>query len=50
MPDFSRRSTADEMMDDFSLGHEIIDPIMDELEVVNTMLGGYDVFLTHLGG
>lgn len=31
-------------MDDFSLGHETIDPIMDELEVVNTMLGGYNVF------
>jgi len=44
MPDFTRRSTQEEMMDDFSLGHEIIDPIMDELEVVNTMLGGYHVF------
>lgn len=44
MPDFSRRSTAEEMMDDFSLGHEIIDPIMDELEVVNKLLGGYEVF------
>lgn len=32
-------------MDDFSLGHSIIDPIMDELEVVNVMLGGYRVFL-----
>ena len=32
------------MMDDFSLGHEIIDPIMDELEVVNKLLGGYNVF------
>ena len=44
MPDFRVRSTKEEMMDDFSLGHEIIDPIMDELEVVNTMLGGYSVF------
>ncbi len=44
MPDFSRRSTEDEMMDDFSLGHGIIDPIMDELEVVNALLGGYRVF------
>lgn len=44
MPDFRTRSTEDEMMDDFSLGHGIIDPIMDELEVVNTMLGGYQVF------
>lgn len=44
MPDFSRRSTDEEMMDDFSLGHEIIDPIMDELGVVNKLLGGYHVF------
>src|SRR5688572_27154 len=44
MPDFSRRSTEDEMMDDFSLSHKIIDPIMDELEVVNSRLGGYNVF------
>jgi len=44
MPDFSRRSSEEEMMDDFSLGHEIIDPIMDELEVVNKLLGGYNVF------
>ncbi len=44
MPDFTLRSTEEEMMDDFSLGHEIIDPIMNELEVVNTMLGGYNVF------
>lgn len=44
MPDFSRRSTEEEMMDDFSLGHEVIDPIMDELEVVNKLLGGYHVF------
>ncbi|MDO8993982.1 MAG: methyltransferase domain-containing protein [Daejeonella sp.] len=44
MPDFSRRSSEEEMMDDFSLGHEIIDPIMDELEVVNKFLGGYNVF------
>ena len=44
MPDFSRRSSQEEMMDDFSLGHEIIDPIMDELEIVNKLLGGYGVF------
>jgi len=44
MPDFRYRSSEEEMMDDFSLGHEIIDPIMDELEVVNKLLGGYDVF------
>lgn len=44
MPDFTLRSTQEEMMDDFSLPHEIIDPIMDELEVVNKLLGGYAVF------
>ena len=44
MPDFTQRSNEPEMMDDFSLGHEIINPIMDELEVVNTLLGGYGVF------
>ncbi len=44
MPDFSHRSPEDEMMDDFSLGHEIIDPIMDELEIINKLLGGYNVF------
>jgi len=44
MPDFSYRSLEEEMMDDFSLGHEVINPIMDELEVVNKLLGGYNVF------
>lgn len=44
MPDFNHRSLQEEMMDDFSLGHEIIDPIMNELEVVNKLLGGYNVF------
>lgn len=32
------------MMDDFALDHQVIDPIMDELEVVNKLLGGYRVF------
>ena len=31
-------------MDDFTLGHQVIDPIMDELEAVNKLLGGYHVF------
>lgn len=44
MPDFNIRSTEPEMMDDFNLGHRVIDPIMDELEVVNKLLGGYRVF------
>src|SRR3712207_8510249 len=41
MPDFLKRSTGAEMMDDFSLGKEIIFPIMDELKVINKLLGGY---------
>ncbi|MXV49568.1 methyltransferase domain-containing protein [Pedobacter sp. HMF7647] len=44
MPDFSKRCTEDELMDDFALSREIIDPIMDELEVINLRLGGYSVF------
>jgi len=48
MPDFTLRSTMPEMMDDFSLGHEIINPIMDELEVINKLLGGYSVFFNGL--
>lgn len=32
-------------MDDFSLDHTIINPIMDELEAVNKLLGGYGVFI-----
>ena len=32
------------MMDDFSLREETIYPIMDELEVINRLLGGYHVF------
>lgn len=44
MPDFTCRSIQAEMMDDFSLGRETIYPIMDELEVVNKLLGGYTVF------
>jgi 2-polyprenyl-3-methyl-5-hydroxy-6-metoxy-1,4-benzoquinol methylase len=45
MPDFNKRSTESEMIDDFSLGSVTIDPIMDELEAVNKLLGGYRVFL-----
>lgn len=44
MPDFYLRSSEPELMDDFSLGHDIIDPIMAELELVNKLLGGYNVF------
>ncbi len=44
MPDFTKRSTEAEMMDNFTLNASIINPIMDELEVVNKLLGGYHVF------
>jgi 2-polyprenyl-3-methyl-5-hydroxy-6-metoxy-1,4-benzoquinol methylase len=44
MPDFTYRSTRSEMMDDFLLGREVIGPVMDELEVINRFLGGYQVF------
>lgn len=49
MPDFSKRSAESEMMDDFSLGAGTINPIMDELEVVNKLLGGYRVFFDAFG-
>jgi len=49
MPDFTCRSTQDEMMDDFTLGADVIDPIMDELEVINKRLGGYRVFYDAFG-
>jgi len=48
MPDYAKRSAESEMMDDFSLGHATIDPIMDELEAVNKLLGGYSVFMNAL--
>lgn len=48
MPDFSKRSTAAEMMDNFSLGGDIISPIMDELGVINRLLGGYEIFFDAL--
>jgi 2-polyprenyl-3-methyl-5-hydroxy-6-metoxy-1,4-benzoquinol methylase len=44
MPDFSRRSTLPEIMDDFSLQHQEIDPVLKELEVINKLLGGFGVF------
>ncbi len=36
------------MMDDFQLGSDTIHPIMDELEVINKLLGGYAVFFDAL--
>jgi 2-polyprenyl-3-methyl-5-hydroxy-6-metoxy-1,4-benzoquinol methylase len=44
MPDFSRRSTEEEIMDDFLLDHQQIDPVLRELETINKLLGGFSVF------
>ena len=44
MPDFTSRSIDLEMMDDFSLDHRVINPIMNDLEVINKLLGGYALF------
>ena len=44
MADFTKRSSESELMDDFSLGPDVIYPIMDELEVINKLLGGHKVF------
>lgn len=44
MPDFSQRSSAYEIMDDFTLGNKEIDPVLKELEVINKLLGGFSVF------
>lgn len=44
MPDFTCRTTQEEMMDDFTLGPEVIDPVLDELEVINRRLGGHRAF------
>ncbi|MGV8879549.1 MAG: methyltransferase domain-containing protein [Sphingobacteriaceae bacterium] len=44
MPDFSRRSTDQELMDDFNLDQSRMDIILDELDKVNALLGGYQVF------
>lgn len=44
MPSFKHRSTALEIMDDFSLEQQAIDPVLKELEVINKLLGGFQVF------
>lgn len=44
MPDFNRRSTEEEIMDDFMLDHQQIDPVLKELETINKLLGGFSVF------
>lgn len=44
MPDFSKRSREDEIMDNFALDHGELDPVLKELEVINKLLGGFNVF------
>lgn len=44
MPNFRRRSTDSELMDDFNLDQSRMDIILDELDQVNNLLGGYQVF------
>lgn len=40
MPDFSKRSQEEEIMDDLSASGEIIDVTLKELETINFLLGG----------
>ncbi|WP_299291343.1 methyltransferase domain-containing protein [uncultured Mucilaginibacter sp.] len=44
MLDFSKRSTAEEIMDDFTLPETEIFPVLEGLERINSLLGGYQVF------
>lgn len=44
MPDFNKRSTEDEIMDDFGLSPEALNPVLKELDVINKLLGGFSVF------
>ncbi len=48
MPDFRKRATVPEIMDDFSLGSEEIDTVLGGLEKVNQFLGGYNVIFSAL--
>lgn len=48
MPDFTKRATGLEIMDDFNLGADEIDPLLSGLEKVNQYLGGYQVVFSAL--
>lgn len=43
MPDFNKRATGPEIMDDFNLSPEEIEPLLNGLKKVNQYLGGYKV-------
>ncbi|HEX8428353.1 methyltransferase domain-containing protein [Hymenobacter sp.] len=46
--DFSRRATEEELMDDHSLATDALRQNLDELETINTWLGGYAPVLNAL--
>ncbi|UOQ72821.1 methyltransferase domain-containing protein [Hymenobacter cellulosilyticus] len=48
MPDLSTRATEEELMDDLSLASDALRQNLDELETINTWLGGYRVVLDGL--
>lgn len=48
MPDLSTRATEEELMDDLSLASDALRQNLDELETINTWLGGYRVVLDAL--
>lgn len=48
MPDFSRRATQQELMDDLTLASDELRQNLDELETINTWLGGYAPVLNAL--
>lgn len=48
MPDFTRRATEEELMDDHSLANDALRQNLDELETINTWLGGYAPVLNAL--
>ncbi|WP_044005239.1 methyltransferase domain-containing protein [Hymenobacter swuensis] len=48
MPDFRIRSTQEELMDDLTLASEELRQNLDELETINTWLGGYAPVLNAL--
>ncbi|TGE14771.1 methyltransferase domain-containing protein [Hymenobacter elongatus] len=48
MPDLSCRATEEELMDDLSLASDALRQNLDELETINTWLGGYRVVLNGL--
>lgn len=44
MPNFSQRSTAIEIMDDFELSADELHPVLKELDIINRLLGGFNLY------